>query len=454
MKRKTIILAVMLLFIGAVLVPSIGSKNETSMEDVDWWNNDWLFRKQITIDHTKVDGDLTNFPVLVWNTSSDFATHAQPDGDDFVFTLGDIDQMRHETLLNHEIEYYDETIGEIIAWVNVPELSSTLDTKLYVYYGNPTAGNQQNPEDVWDSNYAGVWHMDDMTTSAIKDSTINNIIGTKKDVNEPVASTGKIARCQDFDGRVACDDFINCGHPSALDCTGYITVEMIVKLDSLPGGPPYVSNYCHLVRKDRCYTFYLIQPGTLKFYYWTSGGTRYWGESSFTLSTSTWYHVVATFTSNGNQVELFQNGVKNMPTESTQSEAQDNTVDMMVGGQEEDGHGGWTIDGRIDEFRISNIVRSDGWISTGYNNQINPETFMTFGEKETVPLKFSLLFGKIENLTTIGELTRFEASNLRYLQFLPFTTQKLTSGETIVISNSKLGVLTTNFAFGLFGAAI
>ena len=324
-----------------------------------------------------------------------------------------------------------------------------------MYYGNPDCSSQQNVHGTWDSNYAGVWHMDDMTTSTIEDSTSNNIIGAKKDVNEPVASTGKIARSQDFDGRVACDDYIDLGHPSALDCTGYITVEMVVNLDSLPGGPPYVSEYCHLVRKDRCYTFYLIDQGALRFYYWPSGGTRYWGESSFTLSTSTWYHVAATFTSNGNQVELFRNGVKNMPTESTQGEAQDNTFDMMVGGREEAGHGGWTIDGRIDEFRISNIVRSDGWISTGYNNQINPETFTTFGEQESVPLKISLFFGKIENLATMGEFTRFNAVNLRILQFLPFTFQKFTSGETIVIkSTGFLGILTANTAFGLFGAAI
>ena len=27
-----------------------------------WWNADWPYRKTITVDHTKVSADLTNFP--------------------------------------------------------------------------------------------------------------------------------------------------------------------------------------------------------------------------------------------------------------------------------------------------------------------------------------------------------------------------------------------------------
>ena len=50
-----------------------------------WWNTNWLYRKDIIIDDTYVNGNQVNFPILFTNTSSDFSSHAQSDGDDFAF---------------------------------------------------------------------------------------------------------------------------------------------------------------------------------------------------------------------------------------------------------------------------------------------------------------------------------------------------------------------------------
>jgi hypothetical protein len=119
-----------------------------------WWDVNWQYRKTVTIDHTKVDADLTGFPVLIEITDPDLASHSQNDGDDIVFT--DNTGVR----LNHEIELYDNTIGHLVAWVRA-DLSSVSDTTLYMYYGNPSASNQQNPTGVWDSNYVMVQHLDE-----------------------------------------------------------------------------------------------------------------------------------------------------------------------------------------------------------------------------------------------------------------------------------------------------
>ncbi|MCJ7767580.1 hypothetical protein MUP79_04240, partial [Candidatus Bathyarchaeota archaeon] len=51
--------------------------------------------------------------------------------------------------------------GGLSAWVNVLALSSTQDTMLYMYYGNPTCGDQQNGSGVWDSNYKMVQHLNE-----------------------------------------------------------------------------------------------------------------------------------------------------------------------------------------------------------------------------------------------------------------------------------------------------
>src|SRR3990167_10280897 len=61
---------------------------------------------------------------------------------EFVFTGSD-----GITVLNHEIQAYDPSTGELAVWVVVPTLKATSNTELYVYYGGASAGptNQNTP---------------------------------------------------------------------------------------------------------------------------------------------------------------------------------------------------------------------------------------------------------------------------------------------------------------------
>src|SRR3989338_6035183 len=119
---------------------------EVNAAGKSWFNDSWQFRKEITIDATKVSsGPHTNFPVLV-NLTSDasLATNAQADGDDILFTSSD-----GTTKLSHEIEKYTSATGELVAWVKVPSLPSASNTVLYMYYGNAAATSQQDATGVW-----------------------------------------------------------------------------------------------------------------------------------------------------------------------------------------------------------------------------------------------------------------------------------------------------------------
>jgi len=120
-----------------------------------WWNLNWEFRKPITIYHSNVTSDLANFPVLVNITDSDLATKAQVGGDDIVFT--DTSGLK----LDHEIEYYNGTSGLLVAWIRIPDLSSTTDTVIYMYYGNPDALNQESVQQVWDADYMMTQHFNE-----------------------------------------------------------------------------------------------------------------------------------------------------------------------------------------------------------------------------------------------------------------------------------------------------
>jgi hypothetical protein len=99
-----------------------------------------------------VSADLANFPVLVDINDTDLTSKARGDGGDIVFT--DFSGIK----LDHEIESYDNRTGHLVCWANTG-LSSSADTNLYMYYGNPSASDQENRTAVWNSGYGMVQHL-------------------------------------------------------------------------------------------------------------------------------------------------------------------------------------------------------------------------------------------------------------------------------------------------------
>ncbi len=104
----------------------------------------WTVRRPITVDHTLVAANLTDYPLLVQVTDSSLIGAAQADGDDLVFVAAD-----STTRLDYDIESWDSATGALTAWVRIPSLSATADTELYLYSGNGSAANQEDPVGVW-----------------------------------------------------------------------------------------------------------------------------------------------------------------------------------------------------------------------------------------------------------------------------------------------------------------
>jgi hypothetical protein len=115
----------------------------------------WSHRIPVVIDGSAFGATLTDQPVPVRLASDpDLAALALADGADIVVTDGDA-----VTRLDHEIERFDETTGELVAWVRVPQVEAGVDELLYLYVGNPTAVDQQDAEGVFDATTEGVWHL-------------------------------------------------------------------------------------------------------------------------------------------------------------------------------------------------------------------------------------------------------------------------------------------------------
>ena len=337
--------------------------------NINPFDEGWNYRKKITIDHTKVTGDFTNFQILIDSVDVDLRDKAQNDGDDIIFMKG----VGFSKRLYHEIEEYDESTGKLIAWVNIPSISSTENTNLYMYYGNPSCNSQQLPEGVWNSELMVLHMKDDPDASNIRDSTGYDNDGIKRGRNEPIETAGKIGKGQYFDGL---NDYID---TKDFDINDDFTVSLYINPSSTDYGQCFISKH-------------------------TSGGTNlalfgYWGQNpsgySFHIRddkyregtmTTGWKHMVFVGEKIGSsrmKATIYING------ELLGQQYLDNTVGDVLGKP-------WTIgqdwdysertdffNGVIDEVRIANSVKNSDWIVTEYNNQNNPTSFLSFGSEES-----------------------------------------------------------------------
>ena len=146
-------------------VPSAASSSSIGLQSsnvlggsyYNWANTSFSFRKLLTINHTMVSGTsaLTNFPVLLDIYDSDLRTKVQSSGNDIIFTNTSGTRLSFE--LQTFNQTYNSTHAHLVAWILIPNLSPTIDTKIFIYYGNPTIGRQQTPTAVWDTTYTAVY---------------------------------------------------------------------------------------------------------------------------------------------------------------------------------------------------------------------------------------------------------------------------------------------------------
>ncbi|KKK54951.1 hypothetical protein LCGC14_3079490, partial [marine sediment metagenome] len=75
-----------------------------------WYNGAWVYRIKITIDNTKVTGDLLDYPYVIHIASNaGLRDNARADGYDLLFTGDD-----EVTKLDHEVEKYVTGTGELV----------------------------------------------------------------------------------------------------------------------------------------------------------------------------------------------------------------------------------------------------------------------------------------------------------------------------------------------------
>ncbi|MEF8846594.1 MAG: DUF2341 domain-containing protein, partial [Bacteroidales bacterium] len=121
------------------------------------------FQRDITIDHNKIDEDLTDFPILVKLDSNNFDfSKCRPDGFDIRFF--DVSG----TSLSYDRERHDEPNEKGEYWVKVPGISSSENTVITMEYGNSSASDGEDAANVWnDGKFTSLWHLDEESDGSV-----------------------------------------------------------------------------------------------------------------------------------------------------------------------------------------------------------------------------------------------------------------------------------------------
>lgn len=371
--RKIVLIFVVLMLVLSFLVilnvEQVESNDNGRDPAEEPWYLGWLYGKKITIDHNKIDEDLTNFPVLVRNTILN-TSHVQTDGDDFLFTMDNI------TKLNHEIEEYNDQTGDLIAWVNVTSISSTVDTVFYMYYGNSSCSNQQNPSGTWDSDYIHVWHLgDDLNDSAGSADGTNH--GT--DIVE-----GKIGKARDFERDES--DYIVLGDMAQPADSSLITITWEAWINPESIGTWILSKYDSSGTDYGSYHIQLNANGFFKSCVLSDFNSHTISITDNPVaSEGQWIYLTSTFNLGGiNEIKPYINGVA-LPYTML-----DRSANFMWNTPVTDDLGRTRLESSteyadiiIDEVRWSKMIRSDAWIKTTYLT-MNDLNLLIIGNEKSI----------------------------------------------------------------------
>ena len=330
-----------------------GDVNAT-LDPIGWWDNKWGRRKTINI--TSV-GSLTDFPAYL-NVSKE--TEMQNDFDDLRFFNGSC--LSGETQeLDYEIENYTSNNAHV--WIRIPSLVSGTN-QICMYYANDDAENGENVSGVWSNGYVMVHHMQDETTTTLSDSAgIYN--GTKRSSTQPSEIAGVIGKAHDFNGDSYVDISMNWGGgPVTFEFWNYVASAetqnsnvFSYNTERMDSHAPWGNNNIYFDYGPNCCSDDRISTSYASYY-------------------DSWTHV--TFTSegvNGGRMEIFFNG--NSATSNNAGGQITSGSLFKLGVKGTNYH-----PGSVDEFRMSNVVRSNDWINQTYQMVANQNSFVSFGSEE------------------------------------------------------------------------
>lgn len=257
-------------------------------------------------------------------------------------------------------------------------LSSSTDTDFYIYYGNasatePVVTATYGRNNVWDTNYLGVWHLEETPNGSaydVVDSTGNNF-DMRAAGTTPTSTTGQLGKGVQFaGGRLYSNATWQANQP--------ITMEAWIYLTSTGNQTVFGTGADSLANRRN-----LLMFGGTKIQHTEVGGDV---RQNGSIAINNWHYVCTTKDAAGGagSVTLYANGSSeastllnpSYPPSTTTGATNSIFLGSNVSGTE-------ALSGIIDEARFSTTERSSDWISTQYNNQNSSSTFYSAAAQET-----------------------------------------------------------------------
>lgn len=353
-----------------LLLSRTGFASESS-----WWNDDWSYRKPITLDTTPKGANLAQptgrMPVLIRLHPGNFQFDGvSKTGADLRFIGSD-----GKTPLNYQIENFDPVMGVAQIWLDVQDMPSDGQQTIWMYYGNTKAPAMSSGAATFDASYTLVYHFDEQSGQPPKDATAygnNALSGALRTVDGGIA--GHAAR---FDGTTV----VTLPASSSLNIKdgGSFTFSAWIKLDALPTTATLIygqrqDNKALLIGIDKGAPFVEVDGGSQP--QRSSGGAP--------LKAGEWTYL--TVTAGNGQIALYVNG---RPYANLAATLPALSGSASLGGDVANATGaaGTPVPfadfvGDMDELRLSNVARPAALIAANALSQGAESKLIAYGQDE------------------------------------------------------------------------
>ena len=317
-----------------------------------WWNDDWAFRKEITLDLTAAGADVagtpTDVPVLIRLSLANFQyfNDAKPDGSDLRFVAAD-----DKTPLRHHIEKFDAQAQMALVWVRVPRLTGGANTdKLFLYYGAKSAPSSADAAGTYDVNQALVYHFGAAAGSP-QDATANKSEPSR--FNAEVNPASLIGAGLKFTGAQTISIPAN-GAVHLAPAKG-LTLSAWVRIDASQQ-QAYIAQLADAGRE-----LVLGINGAQAFVRYGTAAAPVTVQQTSPLTTAEWHHLAVRV--GEKRLSLFVDGVE---AGAADTDLQEIGGALTIGGS---AAGANFLSGELDELEVASAVRSPDWIKAAARSQ-------------------------------------------------------------------------------------
>jgi hypothetical protein len=370
----------------------------------------WLHKVALSIDHTQIDTDLTDWTLVIDQRLAavlisadgpldlDGSRPSRVDGGDVCFSYDSAGAQRMAVDLRDWTPDNDPGAASFEIATKMPFVNSSADTTIYMWWGKADAAQPGVAESF--GQYAAY---DAATVFASADGGATNrvagvlpsVIGTP---GTRIGLTG--GSVLDYDG---VDDYVDLG--TLTNGFAAMTVSAFARFDDISGDDGhFVFGKETVARRDwqinALYNAVSAPAGTIRFTLSTTSTARLAFDANRKINDLNWHQYALRFCPPDacglidGVLEVTQSGFSGTISPSSATKT-------LLGAREDLIGATWMLDGGLSEARISNVARSDAWLKAENDNLKSPATFFSgFGVIEDVTEPVSVSYDLALAITT------------------------------------------------------